>query len=54
LIEQDVSMHWHKKEVKTVIEDLKSSLHGLSTAEAQRRFEEVGPNELIEKKNDKQ
>jgi P-type Ca2+ transporter type 2C len=50
LIKKEESMQWHQKEVETVIESLGSSLQGLTTGEAQRRLEEIGPNELIEKK----
>jgi Ca2+-transporting ATPase len=44
-------MHWHQKNIDEVIENLGSSLEGLSLSEAQKRFAEYGPNELIEKKN---
>lgn len=43
-------MRWHKKEVDDVIKDLGSSLQGISSEEAQKRLEEYGPNELVEKK----
>lgn len=43
-------MIWHQKEVNKVIEDLGSSLQGLSSEEAQRRLGQYGPNELKEKK----
>jgi P-type Ca2+ transporter type 2C len=42
--------HWHQKEINTVIEDLRSSLQGLSSVEAQKRLDQYGPNELKEKK----
>ena len=43
-------MTWHQKEIREVVEELNSSLRGLSPEEAVRRFEECGPNELREKK----
>ncbi|MBI5048949.1 MAG: cation-translocating P-type ATPase [Deltaproteobacteria bacterium] len=43
-------MHWHQKNIDEVVENLGSSLEGLSLSEAQKRFAEYGPNELIEKK----
>ena len=39
-------MRWHQKGLKEVVEDLRTSLQGLSTEEARRRLEEYGPNEL--------
>jgi Ca2+-transporting ATPase len=43
-------MDWHQKEINEVINELRSSLHGLSQEEARGRLKEYGPNELIEKK----
>lgn len=43
-------MQWHNKEIKEVLEDLKSSTQGLSSEDAQKRLEEYGLNELLEKK----
>ncbi|MEK7841156.1 MAG: cation-transporting P-type ATPase, partial [Deltaproteobacteria bacterium] len=43
-------MQWHNKEIKEVLEDLKSSPQGLSSEDAQKQLEEYGPNELLEKK----
>lgn len=43
-------MHWHQKEINEVIKDLGSSLQGISSVDAQKRFEEYGSNELKEKK----
>ena len=43
-------MRWHQKEINGVIEDLKSSLQGLSPEEARKRLAEYGPNELKEGK----
>ena len=42
-------MRWHQKEINQVIEELGTSLNGLSQTEAQKRLEEYGPNELQEK-----
>ena len=43
-------MRWHQKGLKEVVEDLRTSLQGLSSEEARRRLEEYGPNELKEGK----
>lgn len=43
-------MRWHQKDVKNVIEDLKTSFQGLSLEEARKRLEEYGLNELKEKR----
>jgi len=43
-------MRWHQKTVQDVIEELNTSLKGLSSEEAQKRLLEYGPNELKEKK----
>ena len=42
-------MHWHQKTVEDVIEELNTSLKGLSSEETQKRLLEYGPNELKEK-----
>jgi Ca2+-transporting ATPase len=43
-------MRWHQKRFEDVIEELGSSIKGLSAAEAVKRLAEYGPNELTEKK----
>ena len=43
-------MRWHQKNINMVIEELESSLQGISSEIALRRIEEYGPNELKEKK----
>jgi P-type Ca2+ transporter type 2C len=43
-------MDWHQKEVKEVVEELNSSLKGLSSDEARKRLSTYGPNELAEKR----
>src|SRR3990172_9581232 len=45
-------MRWHQKGLKEAVEDLGTSLQGLSSEEAKKRLEEYGLNELKEgKKN---
>ena len=44
-------MRWHQKNINEVIEELNSSLQGLSSEEAERRLGEYGLNELKEKAN---
>lgn len=43
-------MRWHQKAVEGVIEELNSSLKGISSEEARKRILEYGPNELKVKK----
>ena len=43
-------MDWHEQEISSTAEKLKSSLHGLSSAEAENRLREYGPNLLKEAK----
>ncbi|RJQ21458.1 MAG: ATPase, partial [Nitrospiraceae bacterium] len=43
-------MHWHQKDIKDVIDELRSSLQGISSGEAVNRLVEYGPNELKEKR----
>src|SRR4030042_4681874 len=43
-------MTWHQKEITNVVEELDSSLKGLSSEEAGRRLDEYGHNALREKK----
>lgn len=45
-------MRWHQKEVREAVEDIGSSLHGLSLEEAQKRLGQNGPNELVDEKLD--
>ena len=40
---------WHLKHVNEVLEELKTSPHGLSSEEARKRQERYGLNELKEK-----
>ncbi len=42
-------MLWHQKTVEDVIEELNTSLKGVSSEEARKRLLEYGPNELKEK-----
>jgi len=41
-------MHWHQKNIDTVIEELRSSSQGISSEEAFKRLGKYGPNELKE------
>ena len=43
-------MCWHKKEIDKVVAELKTSLQGLTSDEAQKRLSEHGHNELKENK----
>jgi Ca2+-transporting ATPase len=43
-------MLWHQKDINEVLDEMGSSLQGLSSAAARRRLDEYGPNELKEKK----
>lgn len=43
-------MRWHTKEIKDILEELGSSLNGLSLKDAGSRVEKYGPNELEEKR----
>ncbi len=43
-------MSWYRKDIETVLVELKSSPSGLTSQEAQRRLYEFGPNRLLEKK----
>ncbi len=45
-------MDWYQKESGEVVEELNSSVTGLSAEEAQNRFKKYGPNELEEKKEE--
>jgi len=42
-------MRWHQKTVEDVLEELNTSLKGISAEEAEKRLLEYGPNELKEK-----
>jgi Ca2+-transporting ATPase len=43
-------MHWHKKSIEEVFQELQSSSQGLSAAEVAKRLQQYGPNELQETK----
>jgi Ca2+-transporting ATPase len=43
-------MSWHLKDINTVVEELGSSIQGLTLAEAEKRLQKYGLNELKEKK----
>jgi Ca2+-transporting ATPase len=46
----DRNMQWHQKKADDVLSELKTEAKGLSAAEAEKRLEKCGPNELKEKK----
>ena len=48
--EEKNSTHWHEMSREAVVETLKTSVQGLSAAEARRRLAERGPNVLLEGK----
>jgi len=48
--EEKDSTHWHEMSREAVVETLKTSMQGLSAAEARRRLAERGPNVLLEGK----
>jgi len=43
------SVDWHRWDTRAVVEQLRSGPDGLSEAEATRRLEEHGPNEIIDR-----
>jgi Ca2+-transporting ATPase len=45
-----MNTEWHSMEKEKLLEAMKTSEAGLSSEEAERRLQEYGPNELIEKK----
>src|SRR5690606_1307134 len=45
-MQKDPTAPWHTQPVDTVLSDLQASADGLSSAEAQARIDEFGPNEL--------
>jgi Ca2+-transporting ATPase len=46
----DMNSEWYSMEKKKLLESLKATEKGLSTEEAERRLQEFGPNELVERK----
>src|SRR5215510_15823422 len=46
--ESEMQQEWHALETKTVLDHLKVEGDGLSTAQAKRRLEHYGPNQLAE------
>jgi len=45
-----VSQEWHAMKTEELMATLKASEKGLNTEEAERRLQEFGPNELVERK----
>jgi len=43
-------MRCHQKKIDDILAELRTSLQGLSSEEAEKRLEEYGPNELKERK----
>ncbi|MEW6584458.1 MAG: cation-translocating P-type ATPase [Nitrospirota bacterium] len=43
-------MHWHQKDIETVMQEMRSSLQGISSDDAAKRLEAYGPNSLKEKR----
>jgi Ca2+-transporting ATPase len=41
---------WHDKTITDIVKSLSSSLHGLTSDEAKRRLDELGPNEIKQEK----
>ncbi len=46
---EERSMGWHQLDPAEVAENLQSSERGLASEEARRRYEQYGPNQLVEK-----
>ncbi len=46
---KDIPVNWHQLDQTAVVQKLESSDTGLASEEARRRYDQYGPNELIEK-----
>ena len=46
---KDIPANWHQLGQTAVVQKLQSSYMGLASEEARRRYDQYGPNELIEK-----
>ena len=42
----NIEKHWHAEAPEDTLDELNSSIEGLSAEEAARRLKEYGPNEL--------